>query len=331
MKISPRFKTFFGRKKSGSSIRFLTVPVLLCLLLLGCSGENKVRVDVSRIEADTHYLCSNFGSRVTGGPEEKLACDWLEARLQELGFSDGEGTLFRTGFQGFRELESENLMAVCNAGHPGPILCVVAHYDSIEGTPGARDNAASVAIALELARLLGPEQKDCPAEIRFLFPGSEENGYHGARVYVESLSEEERLRHMAVINMDISAATAGEGQLVCCTLGARSSEGYQAGNYLEPMENAVSEHIHKAYQKLYGGEVLTLHGSESDHVKFHQAGIDAANVCWRRVEDGLAVLPSEYHDETDLPETIDYSTAGITASCVFEALHTLAEAYADAD
>ena len=67
-----------------------------------------------------------------------------------------------------------------------------------------------------------------------------------------------------------------------------------------------------------------VYGGESDHVTFHQWEIDCANVCWRRVESGLPVLPPEYHGADDVPETIDYETARMTGRCVLEAVCALA-------
>lgn len=296
----------------------------LLLLLSGCGPEPSEQVDARRIQQATTVLCEQFGSRVTGSAQEREACDWLEKQLQELGFSREDGTLERESFQGLDGLSSENLTAVCNPGVQGPIWCVVSHYDSIKETPGARDNASGPAILLELARNLGTSQPTLKGEIRLVFLGSEENGYYGSRAYLEQLTPEELARHAAVFNMDISAATEGEGQLVCCTLGGKREDGYSDGDFLEPAENAVSRSIDAACRKLYDTAVPTVHGGESDHVTFHQWEIDCANVCWRRVEDGLPVLPPEYHGEDDIPGTIDYETAAMTGQCVLEALRLLA-------
>ena len=303
----------------------LFLSLLVTLSLFGCGKrEEPFPLDAERLRADTEYQCDGIGVRPTGTDKEKETCDWLEGRLEELGFSYEKGTLSRSGFEGYPGLYSENLLAVCNPNGDAPIWCVVTHYDSIDSSPGARDNAASVAILLEVARDLVTLQDALAAEVRLVFLGSEENGYHGSTAYLESLSAEELERHQGVINMDISAATAGEGQLVCCTLGGRKETGYQEGNFLEPAENAVSRAVNAAGQALYKTDVPAVHGGESDHVVFHQWGLDSANVCWRTVEDGLPVLPPEYHGEDDVPQTIDYETARTTGRCVLWALQELA-------
>ncbi len=43
---------------------------------------------------------------------------------------------------------------IAGAKTPGEIIIVGAHYDTVEGTPGADDNASAVAVLLEMCRLL---------------------------------------------------------------------------------------------------------------------------------------------------------------------------------
>ena len=291
------------------------------LTLSGCGrGQSAMSAAAQRLEADTRYICEEIGIRPTGTEKEQEACDWLEEQLEELGFSYEAGTLVRTRFEGFPGMYSENLTAVCNPAGQGDIWCVVAHYDSIETSPGARDNAASVAVLLEIARTVSKWDADTDAQLRMIFLGSEENGYHGSRAYVEGLSAQELERHVGAFDLDISAATAGEGQLVCCTLGGETDRGYRSGDFMEPADNRITRAVKQVCEKLYGEQPPVVHGGESDHVTFHQWEIDSANVCWRRVEDGLPVLPPEYHGTDDVPETIDYETAVMTAACVLGAV-----------
>jgi len=290
----------------------------------GCSVREEYPLDAGRIQKDTEYQCDVIGVRPTGTDKEKQTCDWLEGQLEDMGFSYEEGTLKRDSFEGYPGLYSENLTAVCHPMEEGPIWCVVTHYDSIESSPGARDNAVAVSILLEAVRDLVTWQQELQAEVRLVFLGSEENGYHGSRAYLEGLKPHELERLQGAINMDISAATAGEGQLVCCTLGGETTEGYREGDFLEPADNVITRAVGAACERLYGTQVPVVHGGESDHVTFHQWEIDCANVCWRKVEGGLPVLPPEYHGQDDVAQTIDYETARMTGRCVLEALKLLA-------
>ncbi len=57
-------------------------------------------------------------------------------------------------------------------------LILVAHYDTVDDSPGADDNLSAVAVALEVAR-------SCP-NVHALFPDLEEFGLQGARHFVAS-------------------------------------------------------------------------------------------------------------------------------------------------
>jgi aminopeptidase YwaD len=79
------------------------------------------------------------------------------------------------------------------------ILIIGGHYDSVYGAPGANDNASSVAVVLELARVFANYPID--RELRFMAFGAEEGG-GGSYRYVESLSEDEKAK-ISVINMEM--------------------------------------------------------------------------------------------------------------------------------
>lgn len=86
-------------------------------------------------------------------------------------------------------LRGVNLVA---RGAPGAKVLVAAHYDTVEPSPGADDNASGVAAALEVARALGP---DAPVDV-VLFDleepqgspvGAEHRNYaYGSQAFVDA-------------------------------------------------------------------------------------------------------------------------------------------------
>lgn len=303
--------------------------VLLCLMFLlsGCaSGRQDYPLDASRIQADTIFLCEQIGIRPAGSEAEAQARRWIQESLEAAGFT-GDNAPVCQSFSAPDGSESENVIAICNPDSPAPLFSIVAHYDSVASSPGARDNAASVAALLEIARYLGPENSAFPCQIRMVFLGSEENGYHGSKAYVDSLSPEERIRHKAAFNMDISAASdADQAVLVCNTLGKLGENGYEEGNFILPARGELVNAVDKAYKRLYGKSLGgVFHFGESDHVSFHNAGLEAANICWRRVSDGDSFLPESYHKPSDTPGELNYETIRSCGRCILGAISFLCE------
>lgn len=298
---------------------------MLAVLSVFLCANAEAGLDADRIAADTLYLCEQIGIREAGTEAERQTCDWLEGRMTALGFSSGAGSLRRVAFRSLEEKTSENLIAVCNAGSQGPLFTIVAHYDSVSTSPGARDNAAAVGILLDIARLLGPECASLPCEIHLALVGSEENGYHGARSYVAGLSEAEKARHQGAFVMDISAASPDDhAVLVTTLLGGRLPDGqYAAAERLPALENGVTRAVSAACQELSGIDAPSFYRGESDHQPFHDAGLEAANVCWRRVEEGWPWLPDSYHQASDTPQELDYETAVLTGRCIVRAIELL--------
>lgn len=305
----------------------LISTAILCTVLLsltGCSTATQVEHTASDLQKHINYLVETVGPRPAGSPEEKQAGDYIYDAFASYGYEQDGFELKRVSFsiEAPHNLDSENIIAVKKGRSDQNIVAVVAHYDSMPQTPGARDNAGGTAALLELSKIL--KDADVDAELRFIVLGAEEIGYWGASSYLDALSEAEKDRHIAVYNMDITIATQGSGsKLVFNTLGSRTEQGYKEGNFLEPAHNLVSHSVSDAYEKLgYHMEELagSVHYGDSDHVSFHQSGIDAANICWRRVENGTTILPAEYHLPQDNLESLDYRTLEITVACIRDAI-----------
>lgn len=100
------------------------------------------------------------------------------------------------------EVQSQNVIAELRGSAPDPRVVILGgHYDSVPAGPGANDNASGTAVVLTLAEELAG--RSVPFTLRFMGFGSEEIGLVGSQRYVESLSQEERSRILAVLNFDV--------------------------------------------------------------------------------------------------------------------------------
>ncbi len=307
----------------------LRIYLILMLfgLVTGCMSSKSsvdkrgLLLDSDQIKVDTEYLCNDIGIRVQGSSEEDRTAGWIVERLGQYGFLESNRSLVNEVFAAPNG-DSRNVFAIYGRDDQKPIISIMAHYDSVQTSPGARDNGASIAVLLQLAKKFSEEQPELAYEIRFLFLGAEENGYHGSAAYIKALSDEDKERHIAAFNMDISAATKGsDAVLTCNTLGKITNQEYEEGSIFEPAINQPAVCIKEAYEGLYGTDTVSVfHYGDSDHVSFHEAGIEAVNVCFRKIGDGMPVLPEEYHQMSDTPEDIDYDTANQVGSCIYQAV-----------
>lgn len=78
------------------------------------------------------------------------AADWLASAFEAAGWRVGTQP-YRVGGAAY-----VNVLATAASAQPGPLSVMVAHYDTVPGTPGADDNASGVAVLLDVARRLAP-------------------------------------------------------------------------------------------------------------------------------------------------------------------------------
>ena len=107
------------------------------------------------------------------------ARNYLRETLQQKGRTVREQS-FETTSHGI----GVNLIAEPTVDSPSPVI-LVAHYDTVDDSPGADDNGSAVAVALEVALR-------CPG-VLLLLPDLEEAGLLGSRHYVRNLTQPHQL------------------------------------------------------------------------------------------------------------------------------------------
>jgi Zn-dependent M28 family amino/carboxypeptidase len=149
-------------------------------------------------ELRTHvlHLAGRIGERNLFRYEQlAAAADYLRATLTGSGH-EVRRQLYQVGGRTCENLEVE----VRGTDKREDILLIGAHYDSVQGSPGANDNATGVAAMLALARLFAKTRAACT--VRFVAFTNEEppffrSGQMGSRVYAHRCRERsEKIRLM---------------------------------------------------------------------------------------------------------------------------------------
>jgi len=147
-------------------LSFITAAILLflgCLVAIMLTGPVIVRpkqVDIDmevsseRLRRDVERLCTEFTPRSYLHIDNlDRAAAWIERELRETGLAV-EIQEYRIGNGVYR-----NVIAFREGSDKAAGATIIgAHYDAYEDFPGADDNASGVAVLLELARTLPPEQ-----------------------------------------------------------------------------------------------------------------------------------------------------------------------------
>ena len=155
----------------------------------------------STLAADVRHLSETIGPRPTGSAAFEEALRWTAGRLRDALGRDVEILRFPLPAGG----QGANLVGTLPGGARGSeIVLVAAHLDSADGSPGALDAAAGVALVLDAARALAASRPGPPRSVRFALFGGEEQGMWGSSAYVRSEAGG-LASHAAVLVLDAGA------------------------------------------------------------------------------------------------------------------------------
>lgn len=156
-------------------------------------------------EVNPYYLQEELdiltaSQRFSGSRGESDAARYMEQLLTDYGY-EVDRQRFRYGDPKGTFVTGTNLEAVRRApSEDADILIVSTHHDTAAGSRGAWDNASGTVIWLETARLVSKLPTD--TEVRFVSVSGSEDGWLGARHYVDSLTKKERERVIGCIEID---------------------------------------------------------------------------------------------------------------------------------
>jgi hypothetical protein len=198
--------------------------------------------------------------------------------------------------------------ALAAAGVSTLALLALSSLRSGNRSPGAVDNAGSVAVLLELARLLPGQVRD-DVELVFLASGAEEDHMVGARRWLDAHCGQPGSPRILALNLD---AVGAPGRVAL-------AERYGLGRSFSP----VLSRIARATASALGLEVRGLLLPPAlgvDAIPFSQRGIDCLTLS---SEPGRALMA--VHSERDLPENLDRDSLERVARLALGILRRAAE------
>ena len=206
-------------------------------------------------------------------------------------------------------------------------LILAAHYDTVEGSPGADDNASGLTVLLEVARRIAGAELSRPAQ--FIAFCLEEENLLGSRAYVAHLLATSQAVHGAIVLECVGCASDREGT-------QRTPPGIPVsvptvGNFLAVIGNQPSglftARLTEAMRPSVPVIPLIVPGNgellpdtrRSDHTAFWEGGFPAV-----MVTDTANFRNPHYHRSTDTIETINLPFLSSVADAITTAVLALA-------
>jgi hypothetical protein len=272
-------------------------------------------------------IVANYPSRYFGNPDvlNKLAVCIEEILLTTGGRTNKQEVKWRNNTY-------YNILASYGP-EGGPRIVVGAHYDAVQGTPGADDNASAVAVLLELAGYLGKN----PPNIRVDLAAYtlEEVKMVGSIAHAKALKAE-NVDVKAMISLEMVGYFSDEpksqkfplsilklfypsrGNFICVV--GKSGSGALANSIMKNMANATPLPV-RSFKAPFNMAAAMV--GRSDHSSFWTEGYPAV-----MITNTAEFRNDAYHKYNDIPERLDYRRMAMVTAGVEKAIRALCDSFA---
>jgi hypothetical protein len=276
--------------------------LVACAVVAGCAAPAPgPGIDVARALEHVQALVA-LGPHPGDSPEAQRAAAYIAAQLPVERVAVGTVALPAIDVLGRHVRDAQQRittdpdLVVRYGPRAGRALLVMAHYDTVATSPGAVDNAAGVAVAIELARALAAAPPAIPVAIAFT--ANEEIGLVGA----EALAARESPAFAVALDLiggsgdlSLNGASKRIGRAELRWL-ARAAD--RAGVVLRaPLPHRVVSRAWPAIER-------------SDHGPFTRRGVPAVHL-YNRGQDG-EWIDLAYHSPRDVAARVDRGALAAT-------------------
>jgi len=187
----------------------------------------------------------------------------------------------------------------------GAAVALMAHYDTVPGSPGAADDSANVAVALETARAIQTSGVQ-PRDLVLLFTDGEEAGNIGARLFFNTDPLAHRIG--AVINME---SMGSGGRALMFETGLK--DGAMVGQFSRTADNPTASSL--------AGYIYSHMPNGTDFTVTRDLGYPGLNFAF-------IGRPFDYHSPSSTPETLQLGSVQHMGQQVLAASRGLLQAKA---
>ncbi|HNS53174.1 MAG TPA: M20/M25/M40 family metallo-hydrolase [Syntrophales bacterium] len=310
---------------------FLVAPVIRIRMadpVRPVDGRGPPAGSANSLHDHVHHLSVTIGSR-SAFEEDRLtrAKEYILSVLQHQGVPVGRQT-----FE-FEGRPYENLVVTIEGRERRDETVIIgAHYDTIEGTPGADDNASGVAVLLELCRALQDFRPERTLKLIFFTleePPAFNTSRMGSHVYAAQARERgERIHGM--ISLEMVGYYADEEGSQAFPLPGMGQMYSNRGNFIAVVGNLPSrELVSSVAGALRRASPLPVESlaapavvpgiSFSDHGSFWKMGYRAV-----MITDTAFYRNPNYHTARDTVETLRFDRMAELLRGMVHVAHTLA-------
>jgi Zn-dependent M28 family amino/carboxypeptidase len=270
----------------------------------------------NQLRKDVYKLAGEIGDRNASTEYENLckAADFIEESLVEAGYKVLRQA-YETSLYSLKGRECYNLeIEITGSEKPDEIVVIGAHYDSVEGTPGANDNASGVAALLSLAREFAA--KKTVRTLRFVAFANEEPPYFlsddmGSFVYAVRCRERNE-NIVAMLSLETIGYYTDDKGSQSYPLGLMDFAYPTTGNFISFVGNIKSRKLLRDVVGLF--RQYAKFPSEAAFLPEHIPGVTWSDQWsfWRNGYQGVMVTDTApfrypyYHTHEDTPEKINY-------------------------
>lgn len=286
------------------------------------------------IRKDVFILAGEIGDRNVRTNYENLcaAADFIEASFQRAGFKVSRQG-YEVSLSGLQGRTCYNLeVEITGSERSGEIVVIGGHYDSLEDTPGANDNASGTAAVLALARAFAGRQT--LRTLRFVTFVNEEPPYFqssdmGSWVYVKRCRQRNE-NIVAMLSLETIGYYSDEKWSQNYPVAPLGLVYPTTGNFIAFVGNIKSRKLVRDAVGLFRryaefpSEAAALPEmlvgvNWSDHWAFWQGGYPGV-----MVTDTAPFRYPYYHTQEDTPDKIDYDRLAYVVSSLEKVVADLA-------